>query len=92
MAKISKVWYTHIGKPELDGFDPNDYFFHQNMLDSHVSFQEGFEAYEKEQRRVIDRVLQDSVEEGVDRFDIDSTSMIMSPLHDVAALVTVLHR
>ena len=92
MANISRVWYTHIGKPELDGFDPNDYFFHQNMLGSHASFQEGFEAYEKEQRRVIARVLQDSVDEGVDRFNIYSTSMIVSSLHDVAALVTVLHR
>lgn len=85
---IRKVFYHMIDTDDLDGYDPNEYFYHQNMIDVGDFFAPEYESYELMQRRVMDQTIKKLISSGaIQKPQLESVSMMMSTLKNTPILV-----
>lgn len=90
---IKEVYYNHIPESELDSFNMNEYPFYQNMIDIGTYFHSDYEQYELNQRKVIDSIIKEAIDnDEIEKPDMDSVMLMMSTKHAVPSIVIALEK
>lgn len=93
MQVIKEVYYNHIPESELGSFNMNEYPFYQNMIDIGTYFHSDYEQYELNQRKVIDSIIKEAIDnDEIDKPDMDSVMLMMSTIHSVPSIVIALEK
>lgn len=85
---IKRVYYEIMKDSDLIGYDPNAYFYYQNMINLGNFFADGYESYELSQRNVLDRVVRRLIDDGtINKPQLDDVSMMISTVKNKPAIL-----